>query len=67
MVIPKPDKICADDLLNAIQTAKLLGVSKDTIYELTRRKEIPHRYVGKQPRYPVWLIIDWFHNWKGVC
>lgn len=62
---PVPTTINASDLLNADQIAELLGVSRNTIYDLVRQNKIPHRHIGKQPRFPVWLIINWFNEWEG--
>ncbi|MBU2701761.1 excisionase family DNA binding protein [Sporomusaceae bacterium BoRhaA] len=60
MTIPK--QITPKDILSAEQLAELLSVSKDTIYSMVQQHKIPCRRIGKQPRFPIWLIIDWFND-----
>ncbi|MBP2666529.1 MAG: Helix-turn-helix domain [Firmicutes bacterium] len=47
------------DILTVVEAADYLKVSKDTIYAMVHQKKIPHRLVGAQARFPVWLLKDW--------
>ena len=50
------------DILSAVEVAQYVGVSKDTIYSLVRRDEIPHRRIGSQVKFPFWLLKAWLEK-----
>ena len=52
----KPETITAQDILTPEQAAKLLGVCKDTIYEL------PCVKLKNRRRIPAWLLMEWLHK-----
>mgnify|MGYP005814699807 CR=1 FL=1 len=39
------------DVINAAEVAEILRISKWSVYEMTRRGEIPHFSVGRCKRY----------------
>ena len=47
------------EILTVVEAAKFLKVSKDVIYGMIDRKEIPFRRVGRQARFPFWLLKKW--------
>ena len=50
------------DILSAVEAAKYVGVSKDTIYSLVRQNKIPHRRIGHQVKFPYWLLKSWLEG-----
>lgn len=50
------------DILTVVEAADYLKVSKDTIYAMVHQKKIPHRMVGAQARFPVWLLKKWLEG-----
>lgn len=51
-----------DAILTAVEAAQFLRVGKDTIYALVREGQIPFRRVGKQVRFPMWLLRSWMER-----
>jgi excisionase family DNA binding protein len=45
--------------INARELSELLGVSIDTIYKMTREKEIPHVALGRRVLYRKESIEQW--------
>jgi len=60
----KPTTITTKDILTVQEVANLLKVSDDTIYAMVDENKLPHRRVGRQIRFPGWLIIDWLNDGK---
>lgn len=60
----KPKTVSSRDILSAQELADLLRVSDDTIYEMVRQNKLPYRRIGRQLRFPGWLIIDWLEAAK---
>lgn len=58
----KPKTVTMQDILTVQEAADLLKVSNDTIYAMVEADKLPHRRVGRQIRFPAWLIIDWLDN-----
>jgi excisionase family DNA binding protein len=50
------------DILSAVEAAQYMKVSKDTVYTLVAEDKIPHRYVGRQVRFPFWLLRSWLEG-----
>ncbi len=50
------------DILSAVEVAQYVGVSKDTIYSLVRKGDIPHRRIGTQVKFPFWLLKAWLEK-----
>ena len=50
------------DILTVTEAAKFLKVGKDTVYALVREGQIPFRRVGKQVRFPLWLLKSWMER-----
>jgi excisionase family DNA binding protein len=46
-------------ILNVNEVAKILRVSKDTIYTMVRQNTIPHKTIRRQIRFLGWQINDW--------
>jgi excisionase family DNA binding protein len=54
-----------DTVLDVEQTACLLRVGRNTIYELVGRNEIPHRRLGKQIRFSRDALMSWLGGGHG--
>lgn len=54
-----------DAVLDVEQTARLLRVGRNTIYELVGRNEIPHRRLGKQIRFSRAALMSWLGSWSS--
>jgi excisionase family DNA binding protein len=48
--------------MNVIQIAKHLGISKETIYRMLERKEIPAHRIGKLWRFKSSEVDRWFRQ-----
>lgn len=46
-------------IITAAEVAELLGVTRETVYRLTRANQIPHFRIGTAIRYSKKSIIDW--------
>jgi excisionase family DNA binding protein len=53
------------DVLDVEETARLLRVGRNTIYELVGRNEIPHRRLGKQIRFSRAALMSWLDSWSS--
>lgn len=62
----KPEIISSKDILTVKDLAGLMKVSDDTIYAMVNEGKLPFRRVGKQIRFPGWLIIDWLDEGEGA-
>lgn len=51
-------------ILTAEEVANILNVSKETVYRLSRRNEIPHFYMGRLLRFSETEIINWINGNK---
>jgi excisionase family DNA binding protein len=50
-------------LLDVAQTAKVLSIGKDAVYELINRDEIPHVRLGERTiRIPAHLLRAWIES-----
>ena len=47
------------ETMTAGQAAELLGVSEWTVYDLARRRELPHIRVGKRVLFRRQTLLDW--------
>ena len=45
-----------------VEVAKILKVSKGTVYAMCDRGELPYRKLGNRRRIPGWLLIDWLNG-----
>jgi excisionase family DNA binding protein len=59
------DEPVTDAVLDVEQTARLLRVGRNTIYELVGRNEIPHRRLGKQIRFSRAALMSWLGSWSS--
>ena len=64
-VCPANDEQPIDAVLDVEQTARLLRVGRNTIYELVGRNEIPHRRLGKQIRFSRAALMSWLDSWSS--
>ncbi len=62
---PANDEQPIDAVLDVEQTARLLRVGRNTIYELVGRNEIPHRRLGKQIRFSRDALMSWLGSWSS--
>jgi len=54
-----------DAVLDVEETARMLRVGRNTIYELVGRNEIPHRRLGKQIRFSRDALMSWLGGGHG--
>lgn len=47
------------ETIGAGQAAELLGVSEWSVYELARRRELPHVRVGRRVLFRRATLLDW--------
>ena len=52
----------ADDILNAEQVAKYIGIHKITLYRLIKAKKIPAFKIGRQWRFHKDALDSWIQN-----
>jgi len=52
-------------VLDVEETARMLRVGRNTIYELVGRNEIPHRRLGKQIRFSRYALMSWLGGGHG--
>ncbi|MDQ0158846.1 helix-turn-helix domain-containing protein [Alkalibacillus salilacus] len=50
------------DRMTAQQTAEYLGVNRETIYRMARRKEIPHFKLGQRIIFSQSSIEEWIRE-----
>ena len=50
------------DILTVVEAAHFLRVGKDTLYGMVRENTIPFRRVGRQIRFPMWLLREWLER-----
>ena len=62
---PANDAQATSDVLDVEETARLLRVGRNTIYELVGRNEIPHRRLGKQIRFSRDALMSWLGGGHG--
>ena len=62
---PANDEQATSDVLDVEETARLLRVGRNTIYELVGRNEIPHRRLGKQIRFSRDALMSWLGGGHG--
>ncbi|HEY3805975.1 MAG TPA: helix-turn-helix domain-containing protein [Kofleriaceae bacterium] len=53
------------DVLNVPHVASLLGVGRNTVYDLVARNAIPHRRLGKQIRFSRTAVMQWLDSWSS--
>ncbi len=52
MLMPEPNaEILREPLLDAEQTAVLLGIPRSSVYDYARRGELPHVRVGRHVKF----------------
>jgi len=55
-------KLLDDDVLDAIQAAELLKVSRGTVLKLAQGGKIPAQKVGRQWRFSKEALIEWLKS-----
>lgn len=50
------------ELLSIDEVASVLRVGKSSVYELVRRKELPHFRMGRMIRIPKKKLAEWIEN-----
>lgn len=50
------------DVLDVPQVASLLGLGRNTVYDLVGRNAIPHRRLGKQIRFSREALLRWLDS-----
>jgi excisionase family DNA binding protein len=53
------------DVLDVPHVASLLGLGRNTVYDLVARNAIPHRRLGKQIRFSRAAIMRWLDSWSA--
>lgn len=51
-----------DLVLSVRETAKLLGLDKDTVYEMVRQNKIPHIRAGHRILIPRAALLNWLEQ-----
>ena len=54
-----------EQVLDVEETARMLRVGRNMIYELVGRNEIPHRRLGKQIRFSRDALMSWLGGGHG--
>ncbi len=47
------------EIMNTIEAAKFLGVSKNTLYDAAGRLEVPFQRIGKRMLFSRTALIQW--------
>ena len=50
------------EVLDVAKAAELLGVHRDTVYDMVGRGEIPHRRVGRLLRFSRTAVLEWLRG-----
>jgi excisionase family DNA binding protein len=53
------------DVLDVPHVAGLLGIGRNTVYDLVARNAIPHRRLGKQIRFSRAALMRWLDSWSA--
>jgi excisionase family DNA binding protein len=48
--------------MNVREAAAFLRISQDKVYELCRRKQIPHRRIGRRIVIPTLPLLEWLRG-----
>ena len=51
-----------EKILDIDEAAKLLKVSKDTLYRLAKRRQVPHKRLGRQYRFHRDVLDEFVRN-----
>ena len=51
-----------NEVLDAVEAAKFLKVSRDTLYGLARRRLVPHKRLGRQIRFHRKVLEEFIRN-----
>jgi excisionase family DNA binding protein len=62
---PANDEQPTDAVLDVDETASLLRIGRNTVYDLVGRNEIPHRRLGKQIRFSRRALMRWLDSWSS--
>lgn len=54
-------------VLSVIQVASILGISRNTAYELVHTNDFPKVVIGKQYRVPKLKFIEWMEKSVNVA
>ncbi len=50
------------EVLRVPEAARLLGVSRDALYEAIKRGEVPHRRIGRRILLCKEVLLEWFQE-----
>ena len=53
------------DVLDVPHVASLLGLGRNTVYDLVAKNAIPHRRLGKQIRFSRVAVMRWLDSWSS--
>ena len=56
-----------DTSLTAVEVAELLKITKNTVYELAKRGDIPSYKIGKKLRIDKKDVEEYISNQKNIC
>lgn len=57
-------ELALDGILTASEVAKILKISEKRVKNLARRGEIPAKKLGKDWRFKVSVLKEWFADWQ---
>jgi excisionase family DNA binding protein len=60
------DDYSANELLTVPETAQVLRISRDLVYELIHRRELPAIRLGRKIRVPAFGLRQWIASQAGV-
>ena len=55
----------SEQLLSAAEVAEMIGMTKEYVYELSRRGRIPTITFGRQRRYRREAVVRWLEELEG--
>ena len=62
MSTPQTAALLVDDVLGAAEVAGLLGVDRKTLYAAVRRREIPHKWIGRKLLFSRSVLLEWWSS-----
>ena len=60
------DEFGDHELLTVVETASVLRISRDLVYELVHRDELPALHLGRKIRVPAFGLRQWIAQQAGV-
>jgi excisionase family DNA binding protein len=55
----------ATALLTADELSQILNISEFTVKKLAKTRQLPCTYVGRQPRFNLYKVLEYFQRLEG--